>query len=64
MLYAYLHSDIFLTDIMGYDWLKFSQIYTPKMLLSTPLFLTKWSVSAFRYVRFDFAASQVLQFYV
>jgi len=27
----YLHNDIFLTDIIGCDWLKFSEIYTPKM---------------------------------
>ena len=26
----YLHTDIFLTGIKCYDWLKFSQIYTPK----------------------------------
>jgi len=27
----YLHNDIFLSDIIGYDPLKFSQLYTPKM---------------------------------
>jgi len=27
----YLHNDIFLTDIIGYDRLNFSKIYTPKM---------------------------------
>jgi len=26
----YLHNDIFVTDIIGYDRLKFSYIYTPK----------------------------------
>jgi len=23
-------NDVFLTDIIGYDWLKFTYIYTPK----------------------------------
>ena len=27
----YLHNDIFLSDIMGYDQLKFSYIYAPKI---------------------------------
>jgi len=27
----YLHNDIFLTDITGYDQLKFSQVHTPKI---------------------------------
>jgi len=33
-----LHNDIFLTDVTGYDWLKFSNIYTlQNEILGTPL---------------------------
>jgi len=36
-----MHNDIFLADIIGYDWLKFSWIYTSKM----KSWLGHWSYS-------------------
>jgi len=35
--YAILHNEIFPTDIISYDRLKFSLIYTPKRNPDTPL---------------------------
>jgi len=42
----YLHNDIFLTDIIGHDQLKFSYIYTSpgNEVLGTPLVVRKLAV--------------------
>ena len=45
----YLRNDIFLTDIIGYDRLKFSEIYPPKSeIMGTPLQQTPARFNHFR----------------